>query len=287
MIRTDLALEKEQQLDNADSHIEGISKVEFYKGDLHILRISVTSQDASSLLSKPMGNYTTISCKNGFDSMPDKVKIYSDVLCNELKCLLGEFKSPLVVGLGNEAVTPDSLGCAVSKKIFATRHIKTLAPELYSEGMKEVSSMATDVTGNTGIEAFEIVKALCDRISPDVVFVIDALACAEIKNLGCTIQLTDTGISPGSGVKNARAELSEKTLGCKVIAVGIPTVIDMQTAVFQISDAKNQCGEYASMMVTPKNIDFLVKNGATIIKNALNSLMHPSVSPAEIDSIVG
>ncbi|MBQ8883426.1 MAG: GPR endopeptidase [Oscillospiraceae bacterium] len=287
MIRTDLAAEKEQQLDNADSHIEGISKEEFYKGDLHISRISLTSQNASSLLEKPMGNYTTVTCEKGFDSMPDKVKIYSDTLCNELKRLAGKFRKPLVVGLGNEAITPDSLGVLVSKKIFATRHIKTLAPELYCDKMNEVAVIATGVTGNTGLESQEIVRALCEKIHPDVVFVIDALACAEIKNLGASIQLTDTGISPGSGVENARAELSQNTLGCKVIAVGIPTVIDMQTAVFQISDAENQNEKYASMMVTPRNIDFLVKNGATIIKMALNSLFHPSISPSEIDAIVG
>ncbi|MBE6837096.1 MAG: GPR endopeptidase [Ruminococcus sp.] len=287
MIRTDLASEKEQQLRTGGKSTEGIEKDEFFKGNLHVSRINVTTEKASELLEKPQGRYVTVTCENGFDSMPDKVTLYSEALCCELRRLAGKFRNPLVVGLGNEAITPDSLGVLVSRKIFATRHIRRLAPELYSDKMNEVAVIATGVTGNTGLESAEIVRALCEKITPDVVFAIDALACAEISNLGCTIQLTDTGISPGSGVKNARAELSENTLGCKVIAIGMPTVIDMQTAVYQISDAENQNEKFASMMVTPRNIDFLVKNGATIIHTALNSLFHPSISPSEIEALVG
>ena len=287
MIRTDLASEKEQQIRIKGQHIDGITKEEFFKGDLRVSRISVTDPNASQILEKPMGNYVTVSCEKGFDSMPDKVSLCSETLCCELRRLVGKFKTPLVVGLGNEAITPDSLGVLVSRKIFPTRPIKKLAPELYSEAMNEVAVIATGVTGNTGLESAEIVRALCEKISPDVVFVIDALACSEISNLGSSIQLTDTGISPGSGVNNARAELSQNTLGCKVIAVGMPTVIDMQTAVFQISDAHNQDKKFASMMVTPRNIDFIVKNGSTIIQTALNKLFHPSISPSEIDALVG
>lgn len=287
MIRTDLALEKISRIETDNSVTDGIEKDEFYKGDLHISRIKITSENASQALEKPLGSYITLRCENGFDTMPDKVKITSDALACELKRLVGKYKKPLVVGLGNEAITPDSLGVLVSRKIFATRHIKMLAPELYSEKMNEVAVIATGVTGNTGLESAEIVKALCEKINPDVVFAIDALACSEIKNLGSTIQITDTGISPGSGVKNARAELSEKTLGCKVVAIGMPTVIDMETAVFQISDAQNQNDEFSSMMVTPRNIDFLVKNGTAIIQMALNNMFHPSISPSEIDALVG
>lgn len=287
-IRTDLAAESEQQATTARGvAIEGISKKEFIKGNLKISRISVTTSSAAEIIRKPQGDFVTVTAENGFDSMPDKVKTCAEALCCELKRLAGNFESALVVGLGNEAITPDSLGVLVTKKIFATRHIKTLAPELYSDDMSEVSVVATGVTGNTGLESAEIVAALCEKTSPDVVFVVDALACADVSNLGCTIQLTDTGISPGSGVGNSRAELSYKTLGCKVVAIGVPTVIDMQTAVFQLSDAENQNEKYASMMVTPREIDKLVKNTSAVIQTALNLLFHPSLSPFEIEALVG
>lgn len=287
-IRTDLASEREQQIRvSGKSSMDGVNKSEYLKGNLKITKIDITTPQASQTFEKPIGSYVTIFCENGFDSMPDRVSVASEALCCELKKLAGKFKTALVVGLGNEAITPDSLGVLVSKKIFATRHIRTLAPELYSDKMSEIAVIATGVTGNTGLESAEIVRALCEKITPDVVFVVDALACSEISNLGATVQLSDTGISPGSGVGNSRAELSQRTLGCKVIAIGIPTVIDMQTAISQISDAEKQDEKYATMMVTPREIDRLVKNGATVIQTALNSMFHPSLSPLEIESLVG
>lgn len=288
--RTDLACEKEQQLKVSDKFkngVGGIEKEELFKGDLKITRISVRTDEAAQLLEKPVGNYVTISCERGFDCMPDRIIQIAEAVCCELKRISGGCKAPLVAGLGNEGITPDSLGVLVSKKIFATRHIRELAPELYSEKMSEVAVIATGVTGNTGLESAEIVKSLCDGISPDVVFAIDALACSDVRNLGKTIQITDTGISPGSGVNNARAELSEKTLGCRVIAVGVPTVVDMLTAVSQLSDAESLEDGYASMMVTPREIDRVAASSAAVISTALNMLFHPSISPSEIEGLVG
>ena len=287
-IRTDLAAEKEQQIRvSGKSSLEGIDKEEFLKDGFKISRINVKTSHASQILGKPMGSYVTLSAQSGFDALPHRISQAGEILCCELEKLAGDCKSALVVGLGNEAITPDSLGGLVSKKIFATRHLKTLAPQLVDEDTKEISVIATGVTGNTGLEASEIVRALCRKINPDAVFVIDALACSDVSNLGCTIQITDTGISPGSGVGNSRKELSENTLGCKVIAVGIPTVIDMETAIFQLSDAENQDKSYASMMVTPREIDKLVNVGAQIVHTALNRLFHPDLSQEDISSLVG
>lgn len=286
--RTDLALESEQQARACrEEKISGLEREEFQKGSFKISRICITDENASGLLEKPVGNYVTVSAPDGFDAMPERLNTAAEVIKNELLKIAGAFKSVLVVGLGNERITPDSVGVLVSRKIFATRHIKTLAPSLYDESMTEVSVIASGVTGNTGIESAEIVKALCEKTRPDVVFVIDALACSDIANLGKTVQITDTGISPGSGVGNCRAEISEATLGCRVVAVGIPTVIDMQTAVFQLSGGKVQKEEYASMMVTPRGIDKLVQNASAVIWTALNMALHPSISPDEAEILAG
>ena len=132
----------------------------------------------------------------------------------------------LVAGLGNQSITPDAIGPLCAQRVFATRHIRQLGNELDMGELTEVSVIRPGVLGQTGIEASDLVKAACSRIDADTVIAVDALACSETHNLGRTIQLTDTGISPGSGVANSRKELSRRTLGADCIAVGIPTVTD-------------------------------------------------------------
>lgn len=133
----------------------------------------------------------------------------------------------MAVGLGNYALTSDAVGPLTAEKIFATRHIKSLAKEIDTDDLGEVTVIQTGVLGNTGIESSEQVKAIAERVTPQAVIAVDALACSELSNLGRTIQLCNTGISPGSGVENARKELSLSTLGVKCIAIGVPTVIDL------------------------------------------------------------
>lgn len=284
--RTDLASEKEQRAVVGKSHLNGVEKSEFLKGNIKISHIKITSQSGSDILEKPMGNYVTLSAQSDFDNQPRMVRQTAQTLCTELKKLCKNFSSVLVVGLGNDEITPDSLGSLVAKNIFATRHIRLFCHNLYDKNMTEVSVITPSVTAKTGLEASEIVKALCDKTSPDLVIVIDALACGEISNLGRTIQLTDTGISPGSGVANARTELSPNTLNTKVVAIGVPTVIDLETAVFQLSDANTSNSDFSSMMVTPRTIDKLMKTTSEIIYTAINFLLHPTISPEDISTLV-
>lgn len=284
--RTDLASELEQRISLENNHIEGIEKSEFSTKKTKVTRICVTSPHASQILGKPEGEYVTMSAVNDFDNSVENVFQVAEILCEELKKICPNFTSVLVVGLGNDQITPDNIGPIVAKNVFATRHIRLFAPELFDENSTEVSVIAPSVTAKTGYEAAEIVKALCEKNTPDLVIVVDALACGEISNLCRTIQITNTGISPGSGVNNARTELSENTLGAPTVAIGVPTVIDLQTAVFQLSDAQDYDKDFSQMMVTPRNIDKLVKTTAKIIYTGLNLLLHPDLAPDEISTLV-
>lgn len=285
--RTDLATEIEQRakLEGANE-LEGIERTEYLSHNHKITHIKITSEKGSGTLKKPMGSYVTLCCEKGFGDSYEEKSLSARLLCEELKKLCGDFKNALVVGLGNERITPDSLGVLTADRVFATRHIKYHARKLFCDSYSEISVIKTGVLASTGLESSEIVSAVCKKTFPQIVFAIDALACGEISNLGCTIQITDTGIAPGSGVKNTRKELSEKTLGAKVIAIGIPTVIDLETAVFQTSDANKQSEKYSQMMVTPRQIDKTVKRGSEIISDALNMLFHPYLSDREIQSLI-
>ena len=182
----------------------------------------------------------------------------------------------LVLGLGNRDITPDALGPLTAERVFATRHIKRYASELFGFGMSQVSAVSAGVMAKTGIESQEIAASLCKAVSPAQVIVCDALACAEPSHMGRTIQLCSTGISPGSGVENARAELSERFLGVPTAAIGIPTVSRMMS-----DDTR-----FDSLMVTPKQIDKLIKAGAELISAAINSYLHPELTSSEINSIL-
>ena len=191
----------------------------------------------------------------------------------------------MFAGLGNRAITPDSLGPLTAEKIFATRHIKRLAKDIDTSDLSDVTVITTGVMAQTGVESSETVKALADLVKPDAIIIADALACSDISHLGTTVQLTDTGISPGSGVENARKELSQKTLGVPCIAIGVPTVADMNTI------AEGLCisyipKEFNGMLVTPKSIDNLVLRSAGLIATAVNRAFHPSLSDEEIASLI-
>lgn len=284
-IRTDLALEAAQQLTKT-MPIEGVTKNEHQKADLKITEIIVETDSAAQNLGKPKGKYITIQSELPLENHPDNFNERVDILAEEINKLCRNKENILVIGLGNKSITPDSLGPHVADQTFATRHIKQLATDVDTTDLSTVSVVKTGVLGNTGIESSETVKAVCDLIKPSVVIVIDALACSEISNLGTTIQLCDTGISPGSGVENARKELSEQTLGTQVIAIGVPTVADMQTIseyVFQ-TPAPNK--EMNNMMVTPRSIDKLIMRVSRLIAMGINRAFQPNLSIEDITSLV-
>ena len=270
--RTDLAIESAASICSV-APIEGIiKKVDFYESEqIEITEISVESQKASEMLDRPIGKYITLENVEGcFSLYSDLYNEQVELLAKQLKKLIPEeTEKIMVVGLGNTGITPDSLGPVSADKIFATRHIKRLAKDIDTSDLKEITVVKTGVMAQTGLESSEYVKAVIKQTEPQLVVAIDALACSDISHLGTTIQLTDTGISPGSGVENARKELSAKTLGIPCIAVGVPTVADMNTLAEAMCEGDVN-SEFNGMIVTPKSIDNLIIRTASIISTAMN-----------------
>ncbi len=284
-IRTDLALEAAQQLTKTAS-LDGVLKNEYQKADLKITEIVVETQSAAESLGKPTGKYITIESELPLENHPDNFNERVDILAEEINKLCENKDNILVVGLGNKQITPDSLGPDVADRTFATRHIKQLAEDVDTSDLSTVSVIKTGVLGTTGIESGETVRAICDIIKPSAVIVIDALACSELSHLGTTIQLCDTGISPGSGVENARKELSEQTLGIKVIAIGVPTVVDMQTISEYVFETPSPQKEMNNMMVTPRSIDKLIMRVSRLLAMGINRAFQPNLTIEDITSLV-
>lgn len=286
--RTDLAIESATSICSV-APIEGIiKKVDFYESEqIEITEISVESQKASEILDRPIGKYITLENVEGcFSLYSDFYNEQVELLAKQLKKLIPEeTEKIMVVGLGNTGITPDSLGPVSADKIFATRHIKRLAKDIDTSDLKEITVVKTGVMAQTGLESSEYVKAVIKQTEPQLVVAIDALACSDISHLGTTIQLTDTGISPGSGVENARKELSAKTLGIPCIAVGVPTVADMNTLAEAMCEGDVN-SEFNGMIVTPKSIDNLIIRTASIISTAMNRVFHPTLTDEEIASLI-
>ena len=263
------------------------------------------NENGEKAIGKPQGNYITIDVKNLKIAQEDEINKASEVLSKELKKILdthidkqGEV---LVVGLGNIYVTPDSLGPKVINEIEVTRHIIHIInylPQYVEEGTRTVSAIAPGVLGTTGIETVEILKGIVDNIHPKLVIVIDALASRSIERISSTVQLSDTGIVPGAGVGNTRSEISIKTLGIPVVAIGIPTVVETAVLVndsldlfieklqdeAKSNDYLNRLREEDNyeeikealipkdynLIVTPKEIDSLIENMKEIVSRGIN-----------------
>ncbi len=218
-----------------------------------------------------------------------------NAIADELKSMLPTEGCVLVVGLGNNDITPDALGPKCVSQIFATRHIGSdLAMSIGLPGLRAVAALTPGVLGQTGMETSEIVAAVVERIRPTAVIAIDALAARRLSRLGNTVQMSDTGVSPGSGVGNARTELSEKTLGVKVISMGVPTVVDAVTLVTDVLGEQNAARmgdiridqEFGRMMVTPREIDLMTERAAKLIALSINTALQPSLSLDDILSLI-
>ncbi len=286
-IRTDLALESFETLTSTTQkqEIEGLSITHTTRESTNITTIEITSENASNELGRPCGKYITIEVPpfgESIDYSDSRISIIADNLRDVLPCDDNIF----VVGLGNDDITPDALGPLVASKIFATRHISNqMAQEYGLTGIRCVSAVIPGVLGKTGVETAETVAAISKKIQARVVIVVDALAAKNLDRLGKTIQISTVGISPGSGVQNARSEISESTVGAPVISLGIPTVIDAATLVHDFCETTNteKIPQKAySMMVTPRDIDALIKRAAEIVSLAINVALQPSLSAKEI-----
>ncbi len=278
--RTDLALEDAEIISSTPRGVS-ICKEEMER--VKITRIQITDSAGEKAIGKPKGNYITAEVPR-FTASSVLDQKTAHLLSRELDFLLPKNRDLiLVAGLGNTDITPDALGPLVCEKILATRHIsKELAHELGLGGLKSVAVISPGVLGKTGIETRELILCAVKSISPSAVIIIDALAARNLSRLGCTVQISDSGICPGSGVGNSRAEINEKFLGVPVIALGVPTVVDAKTLVCDLTD--NNGENCPDMIVTPKEIDMMINRACELISASINLCLQPSLS---LDELLG
>ena len=280
--RTDLALERCEFLGKKET--DGIEIEEFEAKKAKVSRITVTNENGEKLVGKPKGLYVTVEVAP-FAKHAQFIDDSLEALVTEIRRFLPEKGSVLVAGLGNMKITPDALGPKCASMIFSTRHITgELLRETGLSGLRTVSSFSTGVTGDTGAQAGEVLQGLIGTLKPDAVITIDALAARSVSRLGNTVQMCSTGIVPGSGVGNARQEISSKTLGVPVIAIGVPTVVDAATLITDYSGKSDISfpEDTQKMMVTPREVDMMIERAAKLTALAINCALQPDISPEDM-----
>ena len=291
-IRTDLALEANEIAGNSCNGVK-LSSRSF--SNMTVTKIKVTTQQGAKALGKPIGTYITIE-------FPDLTSTFTEtdkrlvVVGEYIRELLPAEGTVLVVGLGNLNITPDALGPKSANKILATRHITgQIAKETGLDKLRSVAVISPGVLGQTGVETGELVLSIAKKIKPRAIIAIDALASRRVERLGCTLQISDTGISPGAGVGNNRFEINQTTTGVPVIALGIPTVVDVMTLIrdimpeyiFENEIKENVYPNGRMMVVTPREIDQLIDRGAQLISMAVNSALHSNFNLSDLVSLIG
>lgn len=276
--RTDLAVEAHRVRAGA-ARIEGVSLEETDRNGFHITTVEVRSPSASEKLCKPAGIYHTVTLEPVLRREDAAFSSAAVLLAGLIRGLLpkNDGFTVLVVGLGNRAITPDAVGPRTMESVLATRHLQDSDAALFS-AFRPVCVLSPGVLGSTGIEAARMVRAVVADLKPDAVVVVDALACSEPERLCRTIQITDSGISPGSGVGNSRKALDRASLGVPVIAVGVPTVMDIRT----VSDSDALEG----LFVTPRDIDTTVSVFSKLTGYAINLALHPDLSVPDLDLLL-
>lgn len=280
-LRTDLAIEMSGG-ENED--IKGVEKEYNEQGDIKITTVKITSVEGERATGKPMGEYITLEFPPIY-KICDFSVLEKTVIGALERLLKGKRENILIAGLGNTEITPDAVGPLTARGILATRHISgQFAEDIGLKGLKSVSVITPGVLGQTGIETAELIKGAISAVRPDVLIVIDALTAGSAERLFRTIQLCNTGISPGSGVKNSRQEISEKNLDIPVIAVGVPTVTDADTLALELTGKEPE--KESNMFVTPKDVDLLVDRISEILAQALNLFLQPEIDGDIISRLV-
>ncbi|MCL2189390.1 MAG: GPR endopeptidase [Defluviitaleaceae bacterium] len=302
---TDLALENHEQLQD-DSGVEVTVEEDETLGAT-VTWVEITNPTGSNAMGKPIGNYITLECSAMKTPDPAAHEEISKILARKLSALfpLEEDTTILVVGLGNWQVTPDALGPQVCERMLVTRHLQDEMPPELQGRVRRVAALRPGVMGLTGIETAEIILGVAKRVKPDLIIAIDALAARKTSRVNTTIQISDTGISPGAGLGNKRTPLNHKTVGVPVVAIGVPTVVDAATLVndtmdnllhtleLHTLDAMDIDARYAliknvldpeagNMFVTPKEVDAVITRLAHIIANALNIALHPGITVEDV-----
>ena len=290
-IRTDLALETTERFAEENAEIRGVEVHEEYdeEKDVRTTVVKIVTENGAKSMGRPQGTYITIEAPELSTPDADYHREISEEISTHLRKLidLKKEKSVLVVGLGNAAITADALGPQVVDNLLMTRHIikEYGLRGIKHEKMHRISGIAPGVMAQTGMETAEIVQGIVSETKPDVVVAIDALAARSVRRLSRTIQITDTGIHPGSGVGNHRNGLTEENLQVKVIGIGVPTVVDAATIVHDsmahLLDALEETEQKEfldemiapnlySMFVTPKDVDETIKYLSFMISEGLN-----------------
>lgn len=281
--RTDLALEAHEL-----HHVQIPPQVRRAFG-LTVTSLSVTTPEEERQLGKPAGTYVTVEGLKLTENVRDS-REHIELIAGELRGLLPEEGMVLVAGLGNLAITPDALGPRSTGHILATRHITgELARASGLDRLRAVAVISPGVLGQTGIETGEILVSLCRRLRPAAVIAIDALAARRLSRLGTTLQISNTGISPGSGVGNHRMRLNERTIGVPVIAIGVPTVVDAETLACDLLGADQSPSvlpQSRTMMVTPRETDVMISRAARLVGMAVNCALQPRYDPEELAALL-
>ncbi|MEE1318855.1 MAG: GPR endopeptidase [Ruminococcus sp.] len=289
-LRTDLAVEAREI---AGEHVAGVEYKSYKENGLEISRLTVKNQKAKQALGKEIGTYITVELPSLTDNFTETDERLVTI-GTEIRRLLPVHGLVLVVGLGNMEITPDSLGPKTSLRVLATRHITgELARSTGLDKLRPVAVMQTGVTGQTGIETGEYILSVVRRIRPNAVVAIDALASRKLERLGCTLQISDTGISPGAGVGNNRTKINKETIGVPVIAIGVPTVVDVQTLASDLLDGdctqrtKRQISpDGRQMVVIPREIDLLTERASRLISFALNGALQNEFDLPDLISLM-
>ena len=280
---TDLACERMR----ADTDLAGVEYREEEGEGCRISRLSVTSREGAESIGKPEGLYVTMSFPPLFELQEGEIGTLSGALSSLILEFLSRLapsaKSVLVVGLGNRGITSDAIGPESVRAMMATRHLRTESPELFSQLAEiDLSLLAPGVMGETGIEVSDLVAATVRATAPDLVIAIDALAARSTERLAATVQLSDTGIRPGSGIGNARRPLDRETLGVPVLSIGMPTVVGSATLVLDALEKADMgdgdlpeplrrvLTEGKSFFVSPREADVVTERAARLFSDAVN-----------------
>ncbi len=281
--RTDLAVETAEELSSSRDIFSpgtGVTRTESLHCGCPVTRIRVATEAGASLLGRPPGTYVTVDLRPLLSRQEPLLPRAAACLSRELRALLppGE-GTALVVGLGNSAMTPDAVGTAALEHLLVTRHLLQAMPRQFA-GLRPVASLRPGVLSATGVETLELIRGAAAHIRPAVVIVIDALAARSRHRLCATVQLSDTGLTPGSGVGNHRKAVNARTLRLPVVAVGVPTVID-GAALCGDEDAAP-----SGLFVTPQDIDRRIRDMGALLGTAITLALQPTLTAADVTALL-
>lgn len=283
--RTDLAAELKTDIDQKTGGVN--AKKEQY-GEIEITTIDIENEIGAKIIGKPVGKYISFAMPLFLEQTDESMAV--KIITSRLRSLFPRKPGTvLVVGLGNREITPDALGPESASGVLATRHIKKELGEVEGlEDLNPVAVLSPGVLGKTGIETLEIIKGAVESVKPGLVIAVDAFAARDTERLGTTVQVSSSGICPGSGVGNSRKALDKNSLGVPVISIGVPTVVDATTLARELAgeNLPEKIRPYGrEMFVTPREIDVIIKRAAKLISRVLNSALQPKYTLEEISAL--